>query len=158
MGKKRAKADATTKRIRDAALGKSKVEKENALIQSLDLCLTVLHGFDPYDVLATERVLETLLAGMQKDLQRFDGPLFALQTLTELDEHCYAAAGCVGEYWTQITHHHHESLLGVDLLEQSARGIRLGKALQYVNVLRDTPRDLLDGRCYLPRQLLSTTS
>jgi farnesyl-diphosphate farnesyltransferase len=154
----KSKADETTKRIREAALGKSKVEKENALIQALDVCLSALHRFEPYDMLATERVLETLLGGMQKDLQRFDSRLFALQTLTELDEHCYAAAGCVGEYWTQITHHHHESLLKVDLLEQSARGVRLGKALQYVNVLRDTPRDLLDGRCYLPRQLLNSFS
>ena len=35
-----------------------------------------------------------------------------------------------------------------------ARGVRLGKALQMVNVLRDAPRDLIDGRCYWPRELL----
>jgi farnesyl-diphosphate farnesyltransferase len=34
------------------------------------------------------------------------------------------------------------------------RGVRLGKALQLVNVLRDAPADLRLGRCYLPRTLL----
>ncbi len=35
-----------------------------------------------------------------------------------------------------------------------ARGVRLGKALQLVNVIRDAPADLLAGRCYIPRELL----
>jgi farnesyl-diphosphate farnesyltransferase len=34
-------------------------------------------------------------------------------------------------------------------------GVRLGKALQLTNVLRDLPRDLREGRCYLPRQELA---
>ncbi len=29
--------------------------------------------------------------------------LVALDTLADLDEHCYMAAGCVGEYWTVMT-------------------------------------------------------
>jgi farnesyl-diphosphate farnesyltransferase len=33
----------------------------------------------------------------------------------------------------------------------TALGIRFGKALQLTNVLRDIPRDLRQGRCYLPR-------
>lgn len=32
------------------------------------------------------------------------------------------------------------------------RGVRFGKGLQMTNVLRDVPRDLRIGRCYLPRQ------
>jgi farnesyl-diphosphate farnesyltransferase len=32
-----------------------------------------------------------------------------------------------------------------------ARGARFGQGLQLVNVLRDLPRDLRIGRCYLPR-------
>jgi farnesyl-diphosphate farnesyltransferase len=36
-----------------------------------------------------------------------------------------------------------------------ARGVRLGKALQLVNVIRDAPSDLAEGRCYLPDELLS---
>src|SRR5439155_14034231 len=36
-----------------------------------------------------------------------------------------------------------------------ARGGRLGKALQLVNVIRDAPADLALGRCYIPRELLA---
>jgi farnesyl-diphosphate farnesyltransferase len=35
-----------------------------------------------------------------------------------------------------------------------ANGIRFGKGLQLVNILRDLPRDLQAGRCYLPEQPL----
>jgi farnesyl-diphosphate farnesyltransferase len=37
----------------------------------------------------------------------------------------------------------------------AALGIRFGKALQLTNVLRDLPRDLRQGRCYLPSHDLS---
>ena len=36
-----------------------------------------------------------------------------------------------------------------------ADGIRFGKGLQLVNILRDLPADLKNGRCYLPRQQLA---
>jgi farnesyl-diphosphate farnesyltransferase len=144
--------------IHAALSGTSQVAEENALLQAIDACLAALHAFDPFDMLATERVLATLLRGMQRDLERFGGQMYALKTVAELDEHCYFAAGCVGEYWTQITHHHHEGLMRADLATQIERGVRLGKALQYVNVLRDTPKDLLDGRCYLPTELLAAFS
>jgi farnesyl-diphosphate farnesyltransferase len=36
-----------------------------------------------------------------------------------------------------------------------AKGVRFGKGLQLVNVLRDLPADLLQGRCYLPAERLS---
>jgi farnesyl-diphosphate farnesyltransferase len=33
-------------------------------------------------------------------------------------------------------------------------GIRFGKGLQLVNILKDLPRDIRQGRCYIPRELL----
>jgi farnesyl-diphosphate farnesyltransferase len=36
-----------------------------------------------------------------------------------------------------------------------ANGVRFGKGLQLVNVLRDLPRDLHQGRCYLPADQLT---
>jgi len=35
-------------------------------------------------------------------------------------------------------------------------GIRFGKGLQLINILRDIPRDLREGRCYLPAEELRT--
>ena len=37
----------------------------------------------------------------------------------------------------------------------SQLGVRFGKALQMTNVLRDIPRDLRNGRCYLPQDQLA---
>jgi len=34
-------------------------------------------------------------------------------------------------------------------------GVRFGKGLQLVNILRDLPRDLRQGRCYLPTERLA---
>jgi farnesyl-diphosphate farnesyltransferase len=34
------------------------------------------------------------------------------------------------------------------------RGIRFGKALQMINILRDIPEDLRFGRCYIPQDAL----
>ena len=45
---------------------------------------------------------------------------------------------------------HTPALRGWDMAEMSACGIRFGKALQLTNVLRDCPKDLRIGRCYLP--------
>ena len=36
----------------------------------------------------------------------------------------------------------------------SQKGIRFGKGLQLTNILRDIPRDLRNGRCYLPSDRL----
>jgi farnesyl-diphosphate farnesyltransferase len=36
-------------------------------------------------------------------------------------------------------------------------GVEFGKGLQLVNILRDLPRDLRNGRCYLPREMLDRT-
>jgi len=35
-------------------------------------------------------------------------------------------------------------------------GIRFGKALQMINILRDIPEDLRFGRCYIPEDALAT--
>ena len=35
------------------------------------------------------------------------------------------------------------------------KGVRFGKALQMINILRDIPEDLRFGRCYIPRDELA---
>jgi farnesyl-diphosphate farnesyltransferase len=44
--------------------------------------------------------------------------------------------------------------IGLDEKQFIADGIRFGKGLQLVNILRDLPADLKNGRCYLPAQKL----
>jgi farnesyl-diphosphate farnesyltransferase len=141
----------------DAASGGAS-DAERVLLERLGDCLRTLSGFEPGDRGRTRQVLGTLITGMERDLQRFptDPPkLRALLTLAELDEHCYMAAGCVGEYWTLMTASHVSAVKRLQRPDFVARGVRLGKALQLVNVIRDAPADLAQGRCYLPLELLS---
>jgi farnesyl-diphosphate farnesyltransferase len=128
---------------------------EMRLLARLDGCLIAFTELSPADRPATARVLGTLIEGMCRDLQRFDGAhLQALASPGELDEHCYYAAGCVGEYWSVLSATHLPAVAHLASPEHVERGIRLGKALQMVNVLKDAPEDLAAGRCYLPGQLL----
>jgi farnesyl-diphosphate farnesyltransferase len=104
-------------------------------------------------------VIETILEGMTLDLRVFpgedEGKLAALETCEELDHYTYLVAGCVGEFWTDVHVAHRPRLRGWDLPAMRRLGARFGKALQLTNVLRDVPRDLRHGRCYLPSRELT---
>jgi farnesyl-diphosphate farnesyltransferase len=63
-------------------------------------------------------------------------------------------AGCVGEFWTKMCRAHLFPKAKLDDAQLLANGIRFGKGLQLVNILRDLPADLRKGRCYLPAEKL----
>jgi farnesyl-diphosphate farnesyltransferase len=46
----------------------------------------------------------------------------------------------------------------VDTAELVQQGVRFGKGLQLVNILRDLPKDLRQGRCYIPHDGLDGVS
>jgi len=103
-------------------------------------------------------VIETITEGMAFDLETFPGEdeqgLTALERWADLDRYTYLVAGSVGEFWTEVHVAHRSRFRGWDLPGMRQLGVRFGKALQLTNVLRDVPRDLRHGRCYLPRELL----
>ena len=105
-------------------------------------------------------VLDTLTGAMAEALARFPpedaGRLEALETRQDLDRYTYGNAGCVGRFWTDMVVAHRPRCRGWDVGVMRARGERFGQGLQLVNVLRDLPRDLRIGRCYLPRVDLAT--
>ena len=131
---------------------------ERILLQSLLPALELLAELPEADRAEVRSVVTTLTTGMELDLTVFpletSGQVVALQTPAELDRYIYLVAGCVGEFWTRITVAHTPALKAWDLSALSARGVRFGKALQLTNVLRDAPRDLRIGRCYLPAESL----
>ena len=92
--------------------------------------------------------MNTITTGQIFDLETFPGNLVALGDDATLDRYTYLVAGCVGEFWTRICQAH---LPGLENLSIAA-GVRFGKGLQLVNILRDLPRDYAIGRCYLPVQ------
>ena len=119
-------------------------------------CLNALPGIDRQFV---REVLSTITSGQELDLQRFTGAgagnVLALENAIALDDYTYRVAGCVGEFWTRICREHLFPRAPLDMPKLLERGIRFGKGLQLVNILRDIPSDLRQGRCYLPQDELA---
>jgi farnesyl-diphosphate farnesyltransferase len=127
---------------------------EKQLLERLDDCVVALGQFDEADCRRIQELLKTIIGGQIFDLQRFPGEteqeLVALSNDEELHRYTYMVAGCVGEFWTKMCVAHLAALRDWDAEEMCALGVRFGKGLQLVNVLRDIPKDLRIGRCYLP--------
>jgi len=142
-----------------AAAGYRSMPAERQSLERLPDCLAAYRALPPEDQDRVRAVIETIIEGMTQDLRLFpgedEGKLAALETYQDLDRYTYLVAGCVGEFWTDVHVAHRPRLRHWNLEKMTALGIRFGKALQLTNVLRDIPRDLRQGRCYLPRQDLA---
>lgn len=128
---------------------------ERELLDRLPEALAAYRAFSPEDRARAQTALLTLTQAMLDALARFpaetEGRIGAIETRADLDRYTYMNAGCVGEFWTDMVVAHRPRCARWDVPQMRARGIRFGDGLQLVNVLRDLPRDLRIGRCYLPR-------
>ena len=133
---------------------------ETALLGSAGSVFTLLDELPESDRARVRSVVATLTRGMELDLTTFpaedSGAVAALQSADELDCYTYLVAGCVGGFWTLVATAHEPRLSRWDVERMSELGVRFGKALQLTNVLRDVPRDLRNGRCYLPEPELAS--
>lgn len=87
---------------------------------------------------------EELLEGMRMDIGATNYP-----NLLDLKLYCYRVAGVVGLMMCHIMGIYNEKSL------ESA--VKLGIAMQLTNICRDLAEDALQGRCYLPRDMLLKT-
>jgi farnesyl-diphosphate farnesyltransferase len=128
---------------------------ERALLAHLPAVLAAYRMLPSADRARSHGVLLSLTLAMVEALERFPPEMAArvgaLETRADLDRYTYLNAGCVGEFWTDTVMAHRPRCAGWDLSRMRASGVRFGQGLQLVNVLRDLPRDLRIGRCYLPR-------
>ena len=123
----------------------------------------VIEGLKEYSIDDRIRMLECLdiiVGGQILDLERFGpanegGNISALKDNSELDDYTFRVAGCVGVFWTKMSLAHIISIPPEQEEEFFEKGVRFGKALQMINILRDIPEDLRFGRCYIPSQTLS---
>jgi farnesyl-diphosphate farnesyltransferase len=136
---------------------------EKLLLEKTEDSLALLQTLSPADLKLVRDVLSTITSGQELDLRRFTKVLahghpaeniIALETAVELDDYTYRVAGCVGGFWTKICRTHLFPKARLDEQQFIADGIRFGKGLQLVNILRDLPADLKSGRCYLPLEKL----
>jgi farnesyl-diphosphate farnesyltransferase len=149
--------DALTRMAAEVA-GQQTQSDEKVLLESLGPALATLSQLSESDRQAVREIVSTLTTGMEFDLRTFpderSGLLGALDVWSELDRYTYLVAGCVGEFWTKMTYAHMPGTLKETPETMLLRGVRFGKALQMTNVLRDCPKDLRIGRCYLPATML----
>ena len=133
---------------------------ELRLIQQIPKLFSLLATQTPEENNMIRQIVTSLIDGMLLDIRRFpisdQQHIKALQDASELEHYCYQVAGCVGEFWTQMALRHVAALPQDRAAEMLELGINFGKALQLTNVLRDLPRDLRNGRCYLPMDELQT--
>jgi len=135
-------------------------ESESELLRNVQ---NVVDGLQEYFEADRQRILECLdiiVGGQILDLERFGtakegGGISALTNNEEMDDYTYRVAGCVGVFWTKMSLAHLMSLSPEEEEVFFLRGIRFGKALQMINILRDIPEDLRFGRCYIPEEALS---
>ena len=61
----------------------------------------------------------------------------------------------MGEFWTDMSFRHVPHFSGNSGDEMNRLGRAYGTGLQLINILRDLPSDLKQGRCYLPQDQLA---
>ena len=129
--------------------------RERHLLETADDCLAWLRALPRGEASLIKQVVDTILSGQELDLERFSeasaSQPAALRNAGELEDYAWRVAGCVGAFWTKLgfqTLSGRFSEADPAVLEQ--QGILYGKGLQLVNILRDLPVDLANGRCYLP--------
>ena len=131
---------------------------EQLLLGKVEDSLSAVQSFSADDQQLVRDVLTTITGGQELDLRRFaqasSQQIVVLETDIELDDYTYRVAGCVGEFWTKICRAHLFPHARLDEKQFITEGIRFGKGLQLVNILRDLPEDLKKGRCYLPMDRL----
>ncbi|MYB48481.1 MAG: squalene/phytoene synthase family protein [Dehalococcoidia bacterium] len=135
-------------------------EPETELLQALPRLFVLLDNLPEDDHRNVQKTVDTLVRGMEFDLTTFPAPesgrIGALDTLDDLDRYTYLVAGCVGEFWTDVMIAHERAVRNWDRERMADLGVRFGKALQMTNIIRDVPKDLRAGRCYVPREILES--
>jgi farnesyl-diphosphate farnesyltransferase len=138
---------------------------ERVLLEKCEASLELLQALSKPDCKLVREVIDVITSGQELDLRRFAGVarppeggtpnVIALRTDDDLDDYTYRVAGCVGEFWTKMCRAHVFPSARLDDAKLLLDGVRFGKGLQLVNILRDLPADLKSGRCYLPGEKLA---
>jgi 15-cis-phytoene synthase/lycopene beta-cyclase len=132
---------------------------EKALIPFPPKAQTILRLL-PADKLPSQPLYE-LLEGFRMDL------LFSkekttsqppIQTEQDLERYATCVAATIGELCLSLVYAHDpdKNFPGAheDREECTQAGIQMGRALQYINIVRDVTTDAETGRCYIPDQWL----
>ena len=96
--------------------------------------------------------------GMKKYSFGSDNPKVQLCDMDEFEDYTYYVAGTVGELLSELFTLDHFKIPEKSRKIMSENGIAFGKALQYVNIIKDSREDFTEGRCFIPADLLKKHS
>ncbi|DAC14440.1 MAG TPA: squalene/phytoene synthase family protein [Candidatus Poseidoniales archaeon] len=131
---------------------------EGDLLRSVSEVISAFAHAEEGDREMILRCLLVIISGQRLDIERFgtkSSEIRVLESDKELDDYAYRVAGSVGEFWTEISFNRLIEGGTIDIERMLVLGVRFGKALQMINILRDIPSDLSIGRCYIPKDRLS---
>tara|TARA_B100000767_G_scaffold272033_1_gene298874 strand:- start:2958 stop:3974 length:1017 start_codon:yes stop_codon:yes gene_type:complete len=134
-------------------------ENEAELLRNVDDVVAGLEVYSKEDRRLMLECLDIIVGGQVLDLKRFGtanegGTICALTSDEEMDDYAFRVAGSVGVFWSKMSLEHLITLPAEKEKDFIEKGIRFGKALQMINILRDIPEDLRFGRCYIPEESL----
>jgi len=128
---------------------------ERLLLESTELNLDLLQGLGANDAVQVRRVLDTIMSGQELDLRRFAGAsarkIVGLKVRRNSMIILFASPAASVSSGTLVCRA--RLFLAQNWMRPAGEQWRsVGKGLQLVNILRDLPADLRNGRCYLPEE------
>jgi farnesyl-diphosphate farnesyltransferase len=129
--------------------------KERQLLGNTMRIIDALEKLPDHEGILVREVFTTITSGQIFDLNYFShactGNPLALPDDETLENYTWRVAGSVGEFWTRLGFLTlGDQFSNAPESELLPLGRNYGKGLQLVNILRDLPVDLAQGRCYLP--------
>lgn len=124
---------------------------EYSLLKNVREIYREIHTCEPDQRASITEVVKTLIEGMIWDQELFtNGDVSHGLNDDQLDKYTYLVAGCVGPFWSTMCAggNPHLSVFSSDRAQVVS--VEFGKSLQWVNILRDIPKDQIEGRYYLP--------
>jgi len=151
------RGQAIADRLREALSGE--VSSERLLLERFNSVIEAFFRLTKTDQALVQRVVVGVLNGMEMDLRTFGttgakDDVIALRSDQDLERYLEWIGGEPGRFWTDLCAAHRPRLQG-RLENLRADGIRFGTGLQLINILRDLPVDLKNGRCYVPLERLA---
>lgn len=144
--------EAQCKAIAQDIIPSSDNKHEQILLNNLPACIESFNQLNEVQRQATLDVVHAVCEGMKIDLTTFpdekSGRVKAFVTPQELVNYCHLMGGEPGIFWSRLIESSTTPLRHKNIFFPLGKDV--GDALQIVNILRDLPRDLRIGRCYLP--------
>ncbi len=143
----------STSEINSLLAGHTNNPYEKILLTHLPDCLQALKGISAQHKQFIYEVVEAVCEGMKIDLTQFPhiphAAPHAFLLESDLTHYCRLMGGKPGLFWSQLIFHAGMTILPKETFY--ALGQQIGDSLQIVNILRDAPKDLQQGRCYFPQ-------